>query len=170
MSKNQAREQAENIQREIYKTKFKKPGFPELVRKSTNLFSRRFGCQIQINISNTEDVYRETFKLIDSIHCKPFVEITIKSLLKADCLKSRIIRNPSTRKDYNSYRAAITALTPNSDPYEDKQKLMDAFLNSIEKLMDKDFNFFCDKIDHREFYFALESDSLSISLEMFITL
>lgn len=168
MTKMQTKEQAENIQRGIYETKFKKPAFPLTVRKAVILANKRLQCQLQINVTELNGKYSETFKINRAIG-ESIVNLTISSFYGSGSRLSRLVKSPSTRKDYNNYRKDIYLIN-NKDDDKDKLNYVEYFLDSIEKLMSLKYNFYCDKLSSNEFYFVIESDEELFSLELYITL
>lgn len=167
MTTNLSKEQTEAIQREVYKNKFRKPGFPEYIRKITSSLNTRLGAQLQIQVTGDDSYYKETYKIRKRAGVAEF-DISIKSYTKSECCCLRVIRNPSSRKDYNNYKAKLLETIKSRTIDQDEVRIKENFLNNIEKLMTSDFNFFCESLCSQEFYFALESDSLFMNLEMYI--
>lgn len=161
MSKNLSPKLADSLQEKIYKDNFSKPGIPTSLRKSCLNLQKRIGAKLNVSSSKTDNTFEERFNICYT--SKSLIEIKIKS-----CSKSKLIKHPSTMTHYNKMRSDIKLTTEQREEYFTKS--LEAFLNAVERLMGKDFVFLCEDLGDNEYLFALEADSLKISIEIILSL
>lgn len=161
MTKNLSPELADSLQEKIYNDNFSKPGIPTSLRKSCLILQKKLGAMINISSTKTGSTFEERFNI--TYTTKTLIELNLKS-----CSKSKLIKHPSTMVHYYTMRSSIKQASEQHD--EDFAKSIEAFLNSVERLIGKDFVFLCEDLGNNQFLFAFESGSLKISAEIVLSL